>query len=57
LNLRRFILQATSIPPEEVLDGKLSMRTHILHKYRPPLECDLTVEFAGGHAAATTSLA
>lgn len=35
------------MPAEEVLDGKLSLRTHILHKYLPPVECDLTVEFAG----------
>jgi len=48
LHFFRFVLNCTALPPEEVLGGKLVLHTQMIHKYLPPVDVDITVEFGGG---------
>ncbi len=44
---RRFIVAANTLPPHQVQNGALSLRTKLLHKYTNPIDVELRVSFAG----------
>lgn len=39
----RFVTQVASMPPEQVVNGGMKMRTKMLHKYLNPLEAEVGV--------------
>jgi hypothetical protein len=44
----RFVTQVGSMPPEQVVNGGMKMRTKMLHKYLNPVEAEVCVCGGGG---------
>ncbi|GBF95600.1 hypothetical protein Rsub_08582 [Raphidocelis subcapitata] len=44
--LDSFISDAATLHPDQILDGALKLRTRLTHRFIPPVEAELTVEFS-----------
>ncbi|KAI8474715.1 MAG: hypothetical protein J3K34DRAFT_518018 [Monoraphidium minutum] len=45
--LDRLVAEATSLPPSQANSSKLKIRTQLLHRFLPPVDVEIAVEFAG----------